>query len=166
MIEKYFAENDVSLESMRDNGVSFTFVCNHPSWEEPKTLTLSDLAVASVYGLNPKDYSRENFCKEVERLFPVSMPLAYNIEEKMFPIPMEWKESAKSHILSAKESRLFNSIDASYILSIEPPLYAYYLLREVIDAYGLEMVPTDLVSLLNNPDAIFSEKILYVRREG
>lgn len=163
MIEKYFAESDVKVASIRDNNTSLTFVCAHRTWDEPRLLTLSDLGIAKVFNLNLKLYSRTDFIAEVQKLFSMDTQYVYSIPEWEFPIPEEWAAKVASFIRSAKESRLFNSIDASYIKSIEPPLYAYYLLTSIVSDY--DFCPTDLLNLRNNPSLLFTQKVLYVRRK-
>lgn len=168
MIEQYFEEDNVALVGIKDNGVSLTFECSCPNWEQNQFITLSDLGVASTLGLKPKDYSREDFLEEVRKLFPIPLaPYLYYVKEWEFPIPEEWIEQARIHVSLAKQNKKFSTIDAKYLLDIEPPLYAYCLLQEIISEYaktGINSIPSDLSNLSKDPKKFFTPDILYIRR--
>ena len=163
MIEKYFTDDSVQVKEVVDNKVSITFVCFTPSDGKTTSITLSDLGIAKALGLDPKNYSREDFISTVTKSFPVAYGRYYTPVSE-FPLPSEWQEDSKEHIANSLKNKMFFAIDASYIQAIEPPLYALCLLRDVLSTYeGLpskeSYCPSDLMNLANNPAMLFEDKI-------
>lgn len=161
MIEKYFTEKDVEVKDIKDTGTSLAITCTCPDWAEDKTITLSDLGTAKALGMEPKDYSREEFIEAVKKSFSVKFD-TYFIPEWEFPIPVEWKEAAKEHIEGSKKDGMFFAIDSGYIKGEEPPLFAFQLLKEVEDTYrGLPakdaFIPSSISNLIANPGSLFEE---------
>lgn len=162
MIEKYFTEQDIKLESVRDNGTSLTFTFSCPGWTKEKQLTISDLGIAKIRCLDPKDFTREDFVSELARQFMLKSNV-YPFPDWEFPIPLEWKQSATLHVKSLMESKAFPYIGPSYFLDMDLPLFALCLLQEIKYTYdtgkvGTATMPDDLQNLLNNPNLLFEER--------
>ena len=163
MLEKYFTDDSVQVKDIVDNMVSLTFHCFTQSDGKTTPITLSDLGIARALGLDPKNYSREEFISTVSKSFPVAYG-RYYIPLSEFPLPVEWMADAREHIENSLKNKMFFAIDASYIRSLEPPLYALCLLKEVIATYnGLpskeSFCPSDLNALASNPGVLFEDKI-------
>lgn len=166
MIEKYFPEEDTILEDVKDNQISLTFICSNPDWDTNKQITLSDLGVARVYGMDMKAFSREAFVDEVKKLFPLRFNY-YPIKDWEFPIPYEWKDDALLCIKTLKDNRLFNGITPSYTLDFEPPLYGLYLLKKIVEDYEtnpneegkIVLPPSNFVDLLKHPGEFFKTEV-------
>ena len=163
MIEKYFTDDSVQVKEVVDNMVSLTFHCFTPSDGKTTPITLSDLGIARALGLDPKNYSREEFVKAISDSFPVVYG-RYFVPDSEFPIPTEWEEDAREHIKNAVSTKMFFAIDAPYILGLEPPLYGLCLLRAVSAEYESmpskdSYCPSDLSNLVSNPEILFEEKI-------
>ncbi len=163
MIEKYFTDDSVQVKEVVDNMVSLTFHCFTPSDGKTTPITLSDLGIARALGLDPKNYSREEFIATVSKSFPVAYG-RYYIPDSEFPLPEEWAADAKGHIENSLKNKMFFAIDASYIRGLEPPLYAVCLLKEVIATYSNlpskeSFCPSDLDALASNPGVLFEDKI-------
>lgn len=163
MIEKYFTDDSVQVKEVVDNKVSLTFHCFTPSDGKTTPITLSDLGIARALGLDPKNYSREEFVKAISDIFPITYG-RYFIPDSEFPIPMEWEAAAKEHVKNAISTKMFFAIDAAYITGLEPPLYGLCLLKEVRDTYDSlpskdAFCPSDLSNLVSNPELLFEEKV-------
>ena len=163
MIEKYITDEDVKVTKVTDNGTSITFECTTPGDNKVTVLTLSDLGIAKAVGLEPKNYTREEFVKAISDSFPVVYG-RYFIPDSEFPIPTEWEEDAREHIKNAVSTKMFFAIDAPYILGLEPPLYGLCLLKAVSAEYDSmpskdSYYPSDLSNLVSNPELLFEEKV-------
>lgn len=168
MIEKYITDEGVKVTKVTDNGTSITFECAVPDDNKVTTLTLSDLGIARAIGIEPKNYTREEFVKAISDTFPIVYG-RYFIPDSEFPIPVEWEEAAKENVKNALSTKMFFAIDAPYIQGIEPPLYGICLLKAVRDQYDSlpskdSFCPSDLNNLVSNPELLFEEKI--TRMEG
>lgn len=172
MIEKYFSEEDAILVSVADNGTSISITCSCPDWSQSqrRIITVSDIGLGKALGIDLKDYTREGFIEEIKTAFPVRLQGLYKVPDWELPIPEEWRDMAKRHITSLKEQRMFYTVDAEYIRNQDPPLFAYTLLTEIEDEYQRNMskdsrashFPSDLGSLLKNPEVLFKPEIIHV----
>lgn len=174
MIEKYFPEEGTRLVDAIDNLTSITFICANPSWgvkengefmDQKRNVTLSDIGVARVFGLDMKSFQRKEFINQVRELFPYKFSF-YRVKDWEFPIPAEWLENAEIYVKAAKENRMFNSIDEDVIKSQEPPLYGWCLLNMVIRTYSRlspesKVIPEDLINLKEHPEKIFQNTSLF-----
>ena len=164
MIEKYFAEKNATLVKVTDNGTSISFEVTCPDWGTNRIVTLSDIGVGQVLGLSLKDFTREDFIKEVESIFPLTFESAYNVPDWEFPCPQEWVESINLHIETLKKQRILASIDGPYIEGLEPPLFGLYFLKGLENEYGNKNIPASLQRLYFNPELLFETEKVYLGR--
>lgn len=166
MIEKYF-EDGTELISVKDNGTTLSFTCSNPNWNKEETISLSDIGIARVFGIDMKQYTREEFLQEVAEMFPAKIG-RYKIPDWNFPIPLEWKDNIISYLESAKQNKIFNAIDVSTLREQNPALYRYALLQAIIKTYHKyspesKAIPSDLLAAQNDPSILFTEEVYFTK---
>ena len=95
MVECYFPNWNMELESAVDNGTSITFHFKEP--HENEKITLSDIGLAKALGVNMKSYQRKDFVEVIADLF-MQKQKEYFIDPWQFPVPDEWYRGSKISI--------------------------------------------------------------------